>query len=64
MRTDPTPSLAAFQWLVARGDVRHYLAFTPQPETPIQSWVSHAFPSTVVDGVLVFDLGGTSVRSF
>jgi hypothetical protein len=31
-------------------------------DADIRSWVSHSFPPTVIDGVIVYDLGGTGAR--
>jgi hypothetical protein len=58
--SDPSPTLAEFQQYVAQGDISYYIATTFLGRSAIHFWVTTTFPSTVVDGVTVYDLGPTS----
>jgi 4-amino-4-deoxy-L-arabinose transferase-like glycosyltransferase len=61
--TDPTPTLAQFQSLVAAGAVHYFIAAgtgglngNGAAASAITVWVEAAFPSATVDGVTVYDL--------
>jgi 4-amino-4-deoxy-L-arabinose transferase-like glycosyltransferase len=67
--TDPAPTLAGFEKLVAAGDIHYFLAdgggggfagpgsgSSGSSETQITSWVESHFRSTTVGGVTLYDL--------
>ncbi|MFB9377839.1 glycosyltransferase family 39 protein [Kineococcus gynurae] len=63
--TDPSPTLARFQQLVAEGRVHYWIAATTMASTDtggsdasvqIQEWVEQTFPASTVDGTTVYDL--------
>ena len=70
--TDPSPTLAQFQQLVAAGDVHYFIAGggcsavpavpagrvarRPSTSSAITSWVTTNFNAKTVDGVTVYDL--------
>jgi len=59
--TDPAPTLAQFQALVAQGKVHYFIGSgggmaSGSTSNAISSWVSQHFTSTTVDGVTVYDL--------
>jgi hypothetical protein len=70
--TDPAPTLAEFQALVAAGKIHYYLAsgsgggFGGGPgggsgtSSEITSWVEQTFTSSTVGGVTVYDLTSAS----
>jgi 4-amino-4-deoxy-L-arabinose transferase-like glycosyltransferase len=59
--TDPAPTLAQFQQLVAQGKIHYFIGggrgmASGASSSQIESWVSSNFTSTTVDGVTVYDL--------
>jgi 4-amino-4-deoxy-L-arabinose transferase-like glycosyltransferase len=69
--TDPSPTLAEFEELVAEGRIHYFIGgggvrgggaglgpggSSGSASTRIASWVEDTFPSTTVDGVTVYDL--------
>ncbi len=67
--TDPSPTLAEFEALVAQGRIHYYLAGSSgggfggpgagggsSSSSAITSWVEQNFASTTVGGVTVYDL--------
>ena len=66
--SDPTPTLAAFQSLVAQGKVHYFLAgggglgggrgggTTSGTSSAITSWVSSTYTAQTVGGTTVYDL--------
>lgn len=63
--TDPAPTLAEFQALVAQGQIHYYVAGTissggtssgSDDANQIDEWVQAHFASTTVDGTVVYDL--------
>ena len=59
--TDPAPTLAQFQAVVAQGKVHYFIGSgggmtSGSTSNAISSWVSQHFSSTTVDGVTVYDL--------
>jgi 4-amino-4-deoxy-L-arabinose transferase-like glycosyltransferase len=61
--TDPYPSLAAFQALVAEGEVHYFVSGgrggpggSSASSEEIGAWVTSTFEPTTVDGVTVYDL--------
>jgi 4-amino-4-deoxy-L-arabinose transferase-like glycosyltransferase len=64
--SDPSPTLAQFQQLVADGDIHWFIASSGGPGGPggsrtgstqsINTWVAQNFTSTTVDGVTLYDL--------
>lgn len=58
---DPTPTLAAFQHLVARGDVPlYFVGGTPGAAAlAIRTWVEASYPQIDVAGEIVYDLRAT-----
>ncbi len=63
--SDPTPTLAAFESAVARGDVHYYLAGgTVGPAaSDIELWVRDRFRGQQVGGVVVYDLNSPTSSS-
>ena len=70
--SDPSPTLAQFQALVAAGDI-HYFIAGGQPgggggpggpggatSSAITSWVEASFTATTVDGITLYDLTGAA----
>ncbi|MFI2228623.1 glycosyltransferase family 39 protein [Nocardia testacea] len=70
--TDPAPTLAEFQHLVAARQVRHFIdsgmADLPRPHggsdaaVEITRWVEQTFPARTLDGVTVYDLTEETTR--
>ncbi len=62
--TDPSPTLAEFQALVAQGEIHYFIAggrggpggASGATAGQISSWVTQSFSSITVDGVTVYDL--------
>lgn len=60
--TDPAPTLAQFQSLVAQGKIHYFLGgggrggASGATSSAVVSWVSQNFTATTVDGVTVYDL--------
>jgi hypothetical protein len=65
--SDPAPTLAEFQKLVAAGDIHYFIASGGAGGGPagsgaasagseITSWVEAHYPSTTVDGVMIYNL--------
>ena len=75
--TDPSPTLAEFEALVAQGRIHYYLAGTSGgggfggpgagggsgSSSEITSWVEQNFNSATVGGVTVYDLTASSSSS-
>jgi hypothetical protein len=68
--SDPTPTLAQFEKLVAAGDVHYFVsgarggtggAGGSSSATQITSWVEARFTSTTVGGVTVYNLASDGV---
>jgi 4-amino-4-deoxy-L-arabinose transferase-like glycosyltransferase len=65
--TDPWPTLAAFQQMVAQGEIHYFIAGGRgfgnggSAARQISSWVAANFPSTTVDGITIYDLAGASI---
>jgi 4-amino-4-deoxy-L-arabinose transferase-like glycosyltransferase len=66
--TDPTPTLAQFEVMVADGEIHYYIATGvgggassgSNDPSQIQSWVESHFTSTTVDGVMLYNLTSSS----
>ena len=68
--TDPTPTLAAFETMVAAGDIHYFIAggggagpaagASSAESQSITSWVESHFTSTTVGGVTLYDLTSAS----
>lgn len=67
--SDPSPTLAQFQQLVADGEVHWFIGgggaggrggpgASGGTSTPIQEWVEETFTATTVDGTTLYDLSG------
>ncbi len=64
--TDPAPTLAQFQSLVAAGRIHYYIASSLGASTSgsnaaeqISTWVAGNYPATTVGGQTVYDLSGS-----
>lgn len=65
--SDPSPTLAAFQKLVANGEIHYFIGGTiggsnggSDAASSIASWVAANYTATTVDGVTLYDLSGSS----
>lgn len=63
--TDPSPTLAQFQAMVAEGQIHYFIGGgrggmvgdrTDQPSAQIRTWVEETFTARTVDGATVYDL--------
>jgi len=65
--TDPTPTLAAFQQLVANHQIHYFLSGRGfgggQGSDEIATWVAQNFTATTVGNTTVYDLSGTTTGS-
>jgi hypothetical protein len=69
--SDPSPTLAEFQKLVAAGRIHWFIAGGSlgqanggsSASSAIQSWVEQTFPSSQVGGVTLYDLTGSGATS-
>jgi hypothetical protein len=60
--SDPTPTLAAFQSLVAAGRVHYFLGDSTSGSgvaAQISSWVASTFSAQTIGGTTVYDLSGS-----
>jgi hypothetical protein len=62
--SDPTPTLAQFQAMVASGQIHYYISGGGGPGSgsgstggEIATWVRQHFTASAVDGATVYDLG-------
>lgn len=63
--TDPTPTLAEFQEMVAAGEVHYFIAGGgmggpgggSSTSSAITAWVESTFTATMIGGMVVYDLG-------